>query len=110
MSAPLSSLIAEMFLQHTKHQHMAQLSTKHKIINYFHYVDDILIIFDPNHSILQAILADFNTLYPKLVHSRSRKEQRNKLSRDKYPQNPLQLENSSLQEAHVHRHHKPIHI
>ena len=45
---------------------MAQLSTKHKIINYFRYVDDILIIFDPNHSIIQAILADFNTLHPKL--------------------------------------------
>ena len=45
---------------------MAQLSTKHKIINYFRYVEDILIIFDPNHSIIQAILADFNTLHPKL--------------------------------------------
>ena len=66
MGAPSSSLRAEMFLQHTEHQHMAQLSTKHKIINYFYYVDDILIIFDPNNSSIQAILADFITLHPKL--------------------------------------------
>jgi hypothetical protein len=45
---------------------MAQLSTKHKIMNYFRYVDDILIILYPNHSSIQAILADFNTLHPKL--------------------------------------------
>ena len=45
---------------------MSQLSAKHKIINYFRYVDDILTIFDPNHSNIQAILADFNTLHPKL--------------------------------------------
>jgi len=37
---------------------MAQLSAKHKIINYFRYVDDILTLFDPNHSNIQAILAD----------------------------------------------------
>jgi len=36
---------------------------KHKIINYFKYVDDILIIFDPTHSSIQAILDDFNTLH-----------------------------------------------
>ena len=47
-------------------QHMAQLSAKHKIINYFRCVDDILIIFDPSHSNIQAIVADFNTLRPKL--------------------------------------------
>ena len=65
MGVPSSSLIAEIFLQYTEHQHMAQLSTKHRIINYFCYVD-ILIRFDPNHSSIQAIPADFNTLHPKL--------------------------------------------
>jgi hypothetical protein len=58
MGASSSSLIAEMFLKHTEHQHMPQLSAKHKIINYFRYVDDILIIFNPNHTKIQSILAD----------------------------------------------------
>jgi cysteine synthase len=66
MGAPSSGLIAEIFLQHTKHLHMAQLSTKHKIINYFRYVNDILIISDPSQSSIQAILADFKTLHPNL--------------------------------------------
>ena len=43
MGAP-SSFIAKIFLQHID---MAHLSMKHKIINYFRYVDDILIIFSP---------------------------------------------------------------
>jgi len=42
------------------------LTRKHKIINYCRYVDDILIIFDPNHSDIQTILNDFNALHPKL--------------------------------------------
>jgi hypothetical protein len=65
MGAPSSGLIAEFFLQHTEHQHMARLSKK-QIINDFRYVDDILITFDPNHSDIQSILADFNTLHPNL--------------------------------------------
>ena len=65
MGAPSSGLI-EFFLQHIEHQHVARLSKKHKIINYFRYADDILIIFDPNHSGIQNILADFNTLHPNL--------------------------------------------
>ena len=66
MGAPSSGLIAEFFLQHTENTHLARLSRKHKIVNYFRYVDDILLIFDPSHTDIQAILADFNTLHPNL--------------------------------------------
>jgi len=44
---------------------MARLLMKHKIVNYFRYVD-ILMIFDPNHSNIDAILDDFNALHPNL--------------------------------------------
>jgi DNA-directed RNA polymerase subunit H (RpoH/RPB5) len=47
MGAPSSSLIAEIFLQHTENSHLAHLAQKHRIVNYFHYVDDILLIFLP---------------------------------------------------------------
>jgi len=66
MGAPSSGFTAEIFLQHIEHLHMARLSMKHKIINYFRYVDDILIIFDPNYSSIQAILDDFNALHRNL--------------------------------------------
>ena len=49
-----------------EHLHLARLSTKHKIINYFRYVDDILMIFDSNHTNIQTVLDDFNAVHPKL--------------------------------------------
>jgi hypothetical protein len=66
MGAPSSDLIAEIFLQHIENLQLTRLTHKHKIINYCRYVDDILLIFDSNHSNIEKILDDFNSLYPKL--------------------------------------------
>jgi glycerol-3-phosphate cytidylyltransferase-like family protein len=66
MGVPSSGLIAEIFLQHIEHSYIIHSTQKHKIINYCRYVDDILIIFDPNHSNIQEITNDFNSLHPKL--------------------------------------------
>ena len=65
MSAPSSGLIAEILL-HIEHLHLAHLTHKHNIINYCQYVDDILLIFDSNHTNIQTILKDFHALHPKL--------------------------------------------
>jgi hypothetical protein len=67
MGTPSSGLIAELFPQHTENTHLARLSHKHKITNYFRYVDDILLISDPNHTDIQTIVTDFNTLHPNLL-------------------------------------------
>ena len=66
MGVPSSGIIAKIFLQHTEHAPLTHLTHKHSIINYFHYVDDILLIFDPNHTDIQAFLKDFNALHPNL--------------------------------------------
>ena len=66
MGAPFSGLLPEIFLQHIEHSHLTNLTQKHKIINYFRYVDEVLIIFNPNHSDIQEIINDFNSLHPKL--------------------------------------------
>jgi hypothetical protein len=66
MGEPSSGPIAEFFLQHIEHTRLARLSTEHKIVNYFPYVDDILLIFDSSHTDIQTILDDFNTVHPKL--------------------------------------------
>jgi hypothetical protein len=66
MGAPSSGIIAEIFLQHMEHTHLRRLAHKHRIINYCRYVDDILLIFDSNHTSIQMILDDFNNLHPKL--------------------------------------------
>jgi len=66
MGAPTSGLIAEFFLQNLENIHLAHLTEKHKIARYFHYVDDILLIYDPDHTNIQDITNNFNFLHPNL--------------------------------------------
>ena len=66
MGAPSSGLIAEIFLQHIQHSHLIHVTRKHKIVNYCRHVDDILLISGSNHTNIQKILDDFNSLHPKL--------------------------------------------
>jgi hypothetical protein len=46
MGSPISSTIAEIFLQHRKNTHIKQLLDTKNIIFYTRYVDDILLIYD----------------------------------------------------------------
>ena len=109
MGAHSSGLIAEFFLQYTENTHLARLSHKHKIINYFRYVDDIL-IFDPNHTDIQAILTDFNTLCPNLSFT-AEIETDNIISYlDIHSKNPQRTKNCHLQKTHLHGHHHSLHI
>jgi len=56
MGTPSFSLISELFLQQMEHLHLAHLTTKLKIIDYFHYVDDILLILDSNYMTFRQYL------------------------------------------------------
>jgi|GEM_PF-3687610 len=47
--APTSGTIAEFFLHHLEETHLTQLSKKQSIAAYFHYVDDIVLIYDSHH-------------------------------------------------------------
>ena len=66
MGAPTSGLIAEFFLQIIENIHLTHLSDKHMFAGYFSYVDDILLIYDSNHTNIQDISKDLNTLQPNL--------------------------------------------
>jgi hypothetical protein len=46
MGALTSAIIAETYLQNLEPNQVYNLLTKHKIIGYFRYVDDILTIYD----------------------------------------------------------------
>jgi len=65
MGAPSSSMLSEVFLQHS---HIAYLTQKHKIMSYIRYVDKILLIFDSNYTDIQAILTDFNASFCLCVY------------------------------------------
>jgi hypothetical protein len=64
MGAPTSGIIAEFFLQHLEDTHLTHLSKKHNIAAYFHYVDDILLIYDTHHTDINNIQNDFNKIHP----------------------------------------------
>jgi len=66
MGAPTSGIIAEFFLHSLEDTHLTHLSNKHKIARYFPYVDDILIIYDSNHTDINNIRNDFNTIHPNM--------------------------------------------
>ena len=76
MGAPFSSTLSEIFLQPIERLHIKHLGQKHKIKNYVWYVADILLIFDVNHTNIQAILEDINTLHLN-VHFTADIEQNN---------------------------------
>jgi len=64
--APSSSIISEIFLQHTEHTLIPHLAQKHKLVNYFRYVDDVLVIYDSQHTDIHSVLHDFNSILPNL--------------------------------------------
>ena len=80
MGAPSSGIITEIFLQYIVNSHLAHLAEKRRIINYFRYVDDILLIFDSEHTNTQATVNYFK------LHSRNRIKQDYKLFRHIHPQ------------------------
>ena len=75
------------------------------IINYFLYVHDILIIFDSNHTNIQAILTDFDNIHPNL-HFTAETEQSNKTKyRYFHIQNCTQYKDSHLEKTHFYRYY-----
>jgi len=46
MDTSSSSILSEIFVQNIEHTHLPCLAIKHKLVNYFRFVDDILIIYD----------------------------------------------------------------
>ena len=46
MGTPKSSIFSELLLQYTDNTSMPKILKYHKIVGYFRYVDDVLIIYD----------------------------------------------------------------
>jgi len=79
IGAPSSSILSEIFLQHTEHSHLPRLTKEHRLINYFRYVDDILLVYDSSHTDILSTLNDFNSIHPNLTFT-DELEQDNKLN------------------------------
>jgi hypothetical protein len=67
MGSPISSIIAEIFLQSFEEKHLNHLLEEGNIIFYTRYVDDILIIYNTDKTHPDHILRYMNNLPPDLA-------------------------------------------
>jgi hypothetical protein len=66
MGVSTSALFAEIFLQWLKHLSIVTILSKH-ILGYYRYVDDILILYNPDTTHIGLVLTEFNKLHPSLT-------------------------------------------
>jgi long-subunit acyl-CoA synthetase (AMP-forming) len=51
--------------QHLEHTSIANILRKHQIIDYYRYVDDIVIVYDEQEASINNMLKIFNAIHPK---------------------------------------------
>ena len=73
-------------------------------------MDDILLTFDSNHSNIQKILDDFNSLRPKLLFTVETEKTTPWISWTKHTQNPDTHENRHIQKTHVYWYHNSLYL
>jgi hypothetical protein len=69
MGATSSALLSELYLQRIEHNQILNLLIKHKIISYHRYVDDILIVYNTQHTNINNTLNEFNNIHRKIQFS-----------------------------------------
>jgi hypothetical protein len=78
MGSPLSNNIAEILLQHHEQKLLAHLMDNRTIDYYTRYVDDILIIYNTEHTTTDTICDYVNTIHPNLIFTPT--QEKNKIS------------------------------
>jgi hypothetical protein len=75
MGAPTSAILAEVFLQYLEHTQIVDILKKHQIIDYYRYVDDILIIYKPQKTNISNTLNEFNAMHHKIKFTMEQQSQ-----------------------------------
>jgi hypothetical protein len=77
MGAPTSAILAETFIQYLEHTAIINILNKYHIIDYYRYVDDILIIYNTQTTISDVL--EMNLIrYTLRSSSQQRKNQMTK--------------------------------
>jgi hypothetical protein len=79
MGASSSSTISEIFLQFLEHTKLILIAEQHQLINYFRYVDDILIVYDTLQTDINTTTNSFNSLHPNMLFT-NETEQDNRIN------------------------------
>jgi hypothetical protein len=69
MGSPISSILAEIFLQNLETKFYPDLIRRRHTQFIARYVDDILIIYDSSKATAEEILAHFNNLHPSMQYN-----------------------------------------
>jgi hypothetical protein len=60
MEYPSSAILSEIFLQYIEENYTVQMAGNYQLLDYFRYVDVIMIIYDQNVTDINLVLQDFN--------------------------------------------------
>jgi hypothetical protein len=69
MGAPTSAILPEIFIQYLEHNSILKVLQKHNIVDYYRYIDDILIIYNEKHTNINNTLNDFNKIHPNIQYT-----------------------------------------
>jgi hypothetical protein len=67
MGAPTSAIFSEIYLQFIEHTALMDILIRHDIRGYFRYVDDLLLVYDVDHTNVHQVLEQFNAVAPTLA-------------------------------------------
>jgi hypothetical protein len=79
MGGPTSAVLVETFIQYLERTKIIKLLDKYRILDYYRYVDSILIVYNKNIADIENTLIEFNTGHPK-INFTIEKETRNTLN------------------------------
>jgi hypothetical protein len=63
MGAPVSTILAETFIQHLEHTIIYKILNEHQITDYHRYINDILIIYNKHYTDIENTLDEFNRIH-----------------------------------------------
>jgi hypothetical protein len=89
MGAPTSAILTEVFIQYLEHTTIIDILKKFQIVDYYRYVDDILIIYNTRITNIDNTLNEFNNVHPKI-----------KFTMEKEINNKINFLDLSIEKAH----------
>jgi hypothetical protein len=66
MGAPFSPILSEIYIQNIEHSIIINILQNYKILGYYRYVDDILLVYNKKIADISNTLKQFNEINPKL--------------------------------------------
>jgi hypothetical protein len=69
MGAPTSAILSEIFIQQLEHNDILKILQKHQILDYYRYIDDILIIYNEDCTDINNTLTYFNVIHPNIQYT-----------------------------------------